>query len=139
MIYMTEQKYISKLNRIKDRNLSRERKRKLWEERTKYYPKFVLPSTTKIVLFVAALLCVEILFFCQYMILKTNDTNALYAMVGTIVALATIVLGYFMKSTKENTSGGITFETAMLNQNNTLLNQINTQIIDSNIPNEAVG
>ena len=79
----------------------------------KYWPKFVLPSTSKIVLIVAAILCVEILFFCQWMIVKTGDTNALYAMVGVITALSSIVIGYFVKSTKQNTTGGITYETAM--------------------------
>ena len=50
------------------------------------------------------------------MILMTGDTNALYAMVGTIATLASVVLGYFVKSTKENTRNGITFETAMAAQ-----------------------
>ena len=79
----------------------------------KYWPKFVLPSTSKIVLIVSGLLCVEILFFCQYMILVTGDTNALYAMVGTIATLTSVVIGYFVKSTKENTSGGLVYESVM--------------------------
>ena len=48
------------------------------------------------------------------MILMTGDTNALYAMVGTIATLASVVLGYFVKSTKENTKNGIVFETALM-------------------------
>ena len=47
------------------------------------------------------------------MIVKTGDTNALYAMVGVITALSSIVIGYFVKSTKQNTVGGITYETTM--------------------------
>lgn len=113
MAYMTKNQYDSKLAKLQKRNESIEYKRKLREERMKYWPKFVLPSTSKIVLIVAAVLCVEILFFCQYMILLTGDTNALYAMVGTIATLASVVLGYFVKSTRENTKNGITFETAM--------------------------
>lgn len=110
---MTKSQFDSKLAKVKKRNEGIEYKRRLREERMKYWPKFVLPSTSKIVLIVASLLCVEILFFCQYMILMTGDTNALYAMVGTIATLASVVLGYFMKSTKENTKNGITYETAM--------------------------
>lgn len=119
MVYMTKNQFDSKLAQVKRRNESIEYRRRLREERMKYWPKFVLPSTSKIVLIVAALLCIEILFFCQYMILVTGDTNALYAMVGTIATLASVVLGYFVKSTKENTVGGITYETAMVATSNT--------------------
>lgn len=113
MAYMTSAEFDIKLAKARRRNESIEYKRRLREERMKYWPKFVLPSTSKIVLIVAAILCVEILFFCQWMIVVTGDTNALYAMVGVITALASIVIGYFVKSTKENTRDGITFETAM--------------------------
>lgn len=113
MIYMTKTQFEVRLAKAKKKNESIEYKRQLREERTKYWPKFVLPSTSKIALIISAILCVEILFFCQYMILVTGDTNALYAMVGTIATLATVVIGYFVKSTKENTKNGITFETAM--------------------------
>lgn len=115
MAYMTKNQYDSKLAKLQKRNENIERKRRLREERMKYWPKFIMPSTSKIVLIVAALLCVEILIFCQWMIVKTGDTNSLYAMVGVIMSLASIVLGYFVKSTKQNTAGGITYETAMAN------------------------
>lgn len=117
MAYMTKNQYDSKLAKLQKRNENIERRRRLREERMKYWPKFIMPSTSKIVLIVAALLCVEILFFCQWMIVKTGDTNCLYAMVGVIMSLASIVLGYFVKSTKQNTIGGITYETAMASIN----------------------
>ena len=113
MAYMTKNQYDSKLAKLQKRNESIERRRKLREERMKYWPKFVLPSTSKIVLIVSAILCLEILIFCQYMILVTGDTNALYAMVGALFTFMGIVLGYFVKSTRENTKDGITFEATM--------------------------
>lgn len=113
MVYMTKSQFDVKMAKVQRRNAGIEYRRRLREERMKYWPKFVLPSTSKIVLIVAAILCVEILFFCQWMIVKTGDTNALYAMVGVITALASIIIGYFVKSTKQNTVGGITYETAM--------------------------
>lgn len=133
MIYMTENQYNSKLAKIQKRNKTIERRRKLREERIKYFPKFVLPSTSKIVLIVAAILCVEILAFCQYMIVVTGDTNALYAMVGALFSFMAVVLGYFVKATKENTKSGITYETAMA--------QIQMPIINntSDANEEAVG
>lgn len=113
MVYMTESQYNSKLAKLQKRNESIEYKRKLREERFKHFPKFVLPSTSKIVLIVSAILCLEVLIFCQYMIVKTGDTNALYAMVGSLFTFMGIVLGYMVKATKENTKFGITYETAM--------------------------
>lgn len=113
MINMTKDQFHSKLLKLQRRNEITEYRRRLREERTKYWPKMKLPSTSKIVLIVAALLCVEILFFCQWMIVRTGDTNALYAMVGVITALSTVVIGYFVKSTKENTSGGLIYEATM--------------------------
>ena len=123
MIYMTKSQFDSKLAKARRRNETIEYRRKLREERMKYWPKFILPSTSKIVLIVAAILCVEILFFCQWMIVKTGDTNALYAMVGVITALSSIVIGYFVKSTRQNTVGGITFETAMAQLNQPTLSE----------------
>ena len=109
MIYMTKSQFDSKMAKAQKRNAEIEYRRRLREERMKYWPKFVLPSTSKIVLIVAAILCVEILFFCQWMIVQTGDTNALYAMVGVIATLASVVLGYFVKSTRENTEGGVVY------------------------------
>lgn len=114
MIYMTKNQYDSELAKIQRRNEGIKRRRKLREERMKYFPKFVLPSTSKIVLIVSAILCLEVLIFCQYMIVVTGDTNALYAMVGSLFTFMAIVLGYFVKSTKENSKDGIVYETAMI-------------------------
>lgn len=118
MICMTKSQFDAKLAKIEKRNAGIEYRRRLREERWKYFPKFVKPTTSKLVLIVAALLCLEIIIFCEYMIVKTGDTNALYAMVGAVASLASVVLGYFVKSTKENTIGGITFESAMANLGN---------------------
>jgi hypothetical protein len=129
---MTQNQYDSKLAKIQKRNETIKRRRKLREERMKYFPKFVLPSTSKIVLIVSAILCLEVLIFCQYMIVITGDTNALYTMVGALFSFMGIVLGYFVKSTKQNTSGGITFETAMADK-------ILQTTLSNNSTEEAVG
>lgn len=129
MVYMTKKQYDSKLAKLQKRNESIEYKRKLRKERMKYWPKFVLPSTSKIVLIVSAILCLEILIFCQYMIIKTGDTNALYAMVGAVFGFMGIVLGYFVKSTKQNTTGGITYETAMANIQSPFINNASEEAV----------
>lgn len=130
MVYMTQTQYDSKLAKLQKRNESIERRRRLREERMKYWPKFVLPSTSKIVLGISALLCLETLIFCQYMIVSTGDTNALYAMVGALFTFMGTVISYYVKSTRENVRNGITFETAMA--------QIQ-QPPTNNITEEAVG
>lgn len=129
MAYMTKSQYDSKLKKLKKRNEEIELKRKLHEERMKYFPKFTLPSTSKVVLIVSAILCLETLSFCQYMILTTGDTNALYAMVGALFTFMGIVLGYFVKSTKQNTSGGITYETAMAQIQVSQTNDVNEEVV----------
>lgn len=130
MAYMTKSQYDSKLAKLQKRNEDIERRRKLRKERMKHFPKFVLPSTSKIVLIVSAILCLEILAFCQYMIMVTGDTNALYAMVGALFTFMPIVIGYFVKSTKENTKSGIVYETTMA--------QLQTPVVED-MNEEAVG
>lgn len=118
MVHMTKSQFDLRLAKLQKRNASIEYKRKLRAERWKYFPKFVKPTTSKIVLIVSALFCAEIIIFCEYMIVKTGDTGALYAMVGAVASLASVVLGYFVKSTRQNTVGGITYETAMMDIQN---------------------
>lgn len=113
MIYMSKNKYEAKMQKIKQQNISKQRKKKLREEKMRYWPKFIMPSTSKLVLSLALFLCIEVLVFCQYMIITTHDTNSLYTMVAALFTFMGTVLGYYMKSTKENTKNGITYETAM--------------------------
>lgn len=131
MIFMTKSEFDAKMLKIQKRNERIEYRRRLRKERRKCWPKFILPSTSKIVLIVAAVLCVEILFFCQWMIVQTGDTNALYAMVGVIATLASVVLGYFVKSTRENTEGGVVYLNAV--------NQISQSAPIIKTETEAVG
>lgn len=121
MVYMTKSQFDSRLAKLKKRNEAIEYRRKLRAERWKFFPKFVKPTTSKIVLIVSALFCAEIIIFCEYMIVKTGDTSALYAMVGAVGSLATVVIGYFVKATRENTKDGITFETAIAGLNNSAI------------------
>lgn len=129
MIYMTKNQYDSKLAKLQKRNESIERRRRLREERMKYWPKFVLPSTSKIVLGISALLCLETLVFCQYMIVSTGDTNALYAMVGALFTFMGTVISYYVKSTRENVRNGITFETAMVQMQQPSVNNSNEEAV----------
>lgn len=115
MNYISEREYEAQMRRLKKINESREREKKLKEERYKYGFRFKMPSTSKIVLFIVFALCLQILFFCERIMEKTGDLSALYVLIGVPVSLVPICLGYYWKSCQENTSGGIIYDTAMKN------------------------
>ncbi len=72
-----------------------------------------LPTTSKLLLIGAVLICLEIIIFCEYIMVKLQDTSSLYVLIGIPASLVPIILGYFYKSKNENTQGGIVYETAM--------------------------
>lgn len=118
MNYISEKEYNARLKEIQKRNLIKERKRKLKEEENKYKTKIKLPSTSKLILLGAILLCLEIIIFCEYAMIVLGDVSAMYALIGVCATLTTTILGYFNKSRAENTAKGIVYETAMAKINN---------------------
>lgn len=113
MRYLTDSQYNSQLKKIQIKNQQKEKRQKLREEKNKYKQKLKLPTTSKLLLIGAVLLCLEIVIFCEYVMLKLQDTTSMYVLIGIPASLIPIILGYFYKSKAENTSGGIVFETAM--------------------------
>jgi len=73
-------------------------------------------STSKLVLLVVFIICIEIIIFAEIMMNKYGDLSAMYALIGVPVSLVPIVLGYFNKSKAQNTVGGITYDMAMLDR-----------------------
>ena len=82
-------------------------------------------STSKIVLLVVFIMCIEILIFAEIMMNKYGDLSAMYALIGVPVSLVPIVLGYYHKSARENSQGGITYDMAMLDRTQELNNAVN--------------
>jgi hypothetical protein len=113
--HITEQDYERRMERIRLENKEREYRYNLREERKKGRIKHKHPSTSKLVLAGMILLCVQIIFFCEYAIVALNDASAMYALIGVPAALSSTVWGYFSKSRAENTAGGIVYDTAMAN------------------------
>lgn len=70
-------------------------------------------STSKALLLGVIFLCLEIVFYCEYLMLVLKDTSALYVLIGIPASLIPVILGYFYKSKNENTEGGIVYETVM--------------------------
>lgn len=120
MFDLTQKEFEKKLAEIQEKNKQKEYRRLLREERKKSRAKLKLPSTSKLILLVAFLLCLEIIIFCEYMMVQTGDLSSLYSMIGVASALIPLCLGYYFKSKAENTAGGITYDMAMLEANQNL-------------------
>lgn len=78
-------------------------------EQSQYETKSKLPSTSKSILWMVVLICLEIIFFSEYAMLKTGDTSALYALIGVPATLIPTVLGYYHKAAKENCKDGLVY------------------------------
>lgn len=115
MRYLSEKDFNNRLKQIQAENVQKERLEILKKEKSKYKKKFKvkLPSTSKLILLVASLLCFQIVIFCEYVMFKFQDTSAMYALIGVPASLIPVVLGYYYKAKAENTIGGIVYDTAM--------------------------
>ena len=134
MRFVSEKEYEARMKKIKDNNASKERKRKLKEEKRKNIPKLKLPSTSKLILIGAVLLCLEIVIFCEYIMITIGDTSAMYVLIGIPATLIPIIWGYYSKSKAENTHGGIVYDMAMMQ-----VNQANDAEDMSGLDSEANG
>ena len=82
-------------------------------------------STSKIVLLVVFIMCIEILIFAEIMMNKYGDLSAMYALIGVPVSLVPIIISYYHKAGKENQIGGITYDMAMLDRTQEMNNVVN--------------
>lgn len=126
-MYLSNEKYEHKLAKAQAENESYERRQLLKAEKDKYKNK-KLPSTSKLLLWVVVILCLEIIIFSEYAMIRLQDMSALYTLIGVPVTLIPTVLGYYYKSLKENTSGGIVY----LNAQADLSNEIENTVIEEN-------
>lgn len=101
---MTEQEYKQKEAKIKERNKNITMKRKLHRMKKSRF-KFKKIRTSKKVLWTIIVICLEILFFSEYMALKTEDTSFMYALIGVATTLIPTALGYFKMSDNEHKRG----------------------------------
>lgn len=115
MGYMTKQEFEKKLHKIRRDNIDKKNKQILKDEKKKYKKDRKLPSTSKLILIGANVLCVQIIFFCEYLMWKTGDLQPMYALIGIAASLTATNMSYYHKARAENTAGGITYETAMEN------------------------
>lgn len=95
-------------------------------------------STSKLILWATFLMCIEIIIFCQYAIIRLEDASSIYALIGAPVAFIPVVIGYFVKSKAENTSGGLVYESTMAELNSVVDYSVEEPdfIIDDGLVNE---
>ena len=119
MSYLSEQEFDTQMEKIKKKNESIERKRKLKEEKSKYgfKPKFKLPSTSKLVVLVVFIMCIEIMIFAQYASIVLGDSSPLITLIGVPVTLIPTLLAYYSKARAENTKDGLVYEKTMYELN----------------------
>lgn len=113
MGYLGEKEFNNKMNKIRKKNLEKERKIMLKAERSKFKKERKKISTSKLILLVVIILCLQIIGFAEYVMLTTNDTSALYVLIGVPATLVPTIWGYYAKSKAENSEGGITYELAL--------------------------
>lgn len=114
MRHITEAEYKIRLEQAKEQNLSKERKRKLREVKNNGKRPIKLPSTSKIVLWAVFIINIEIVWFVEWAIIKWGDLSSLYALIAVPATMVPTIWGYYIKSKAENTSGGIIYDSAMM-------------------------
>ena len=113
---MTQREYQKKIQIERHKNQQAKMRQNIRNIRNKRKkPHKLNLSYSKFILLGMIIMCFQIVFFCEYAIITLADTSAMYALIGIPVALAPIIWGYYSKSKAENTSGGIVYDMAMRN------------------------
>lgn len=113
---MTRSEYKQKLKEVRKANQQKHWLLRIQREKNKYKKitkkQKQAISSKRYVAFVF-LICLEIAAFAEIASLVLHDSAPLVSLVGIPVTLVPILLGYFSKSAKENTKGGIIYEQAL--------------------------
>ena len=117
MKYITQSKFENELAKIRVKNKSYERKKLLKAEKNKYRNKIKLPSTTKLVMTYLFILLNTVLIYAMIAMWHFSDLSYLGVLITDIAAQLITFFIYTVKSTKENTVGGITYDLAMKQSN----------------------
>ena len=104
-------------------------------EAKRRFPKLKKPNTSKLIVFVVFLICLQILWFSEHMVVVTGDTSYMYVLIGIPAALIPTVISYYNKAKAENLAdSGYVYETRMAQ----LQYQTDNQLINEE-ENKAAG
>lgn len=116
MKYLSEEEFKKEMDKAKKLQRQYSMQRELREAKRRF-PKLKKPNTSKLIVFIVFIICLQILWFSEHMVVKTGDTSYMYVLIGIPAALIPTLLGYFNKSKCENTVGGITYDMALNSMN----------------------
>lgn len=133
---LSEKQYSSALKKIQDDNIYIERNNKLREERNKYKRKFKLPPTSKLMAAYLFIVLNVVLIYAMVCMYKFMDLSYLGVLITDVVGQVLTYFLYNRKSQAENTTGGITYELAMMEKKNELNN---TTTLPPSSNEDAVG
>lgn len=113
-----ELKHRVKLRKIERKGERILRKRELKAKRDSYKKPRKKIQTSKLIAVYLFVLLNVVLIYAMTMMYLFRDLTYLGVLISDIISQVVVYLIYIVKSTKENTSGGITYDTAMYNLKN---------------------
>ena len=75
-------------------------------------------SFSKVAIVIMIIFCLQIVIYSEIAMWILQDLSNLYALIGIAASLAAALVAYFQKSAKENCEGGITYDMAMMEEDN---------------------
>lgn len=115
-IELSKEKYDIELQRLKLQEMEWKRKKRLLDKRKalrksklEYLPRFKV-NTTKLVMAYIIINCTIVEIYSMWVMVKLQDISGLYTLITSVIGETIAFLVYAVKSTKENTQGGIIYE-----------------------------
>ena len=115
-IELSKEKYDIELQRLKLQEMEWKRKKRLLDKRKalrksklEYLPRLKV-STTKLVMAYIIINCTIVEIYSMWVMVKLQDISGLYTLITSVIGETIAFLVYAVKSTKENTQGGIIYE-----------------------------
>lgn len=109
-----QQKHRAKLRRIRRAGERKRLRDELRAERQKYFPPRKPPTTSKLALAYILISCTVVQVYSMAAMWRMMDLSPLATLIGATVGEAIAYCAYVAKSAKENTAGGIVYDTALL-------------------------
>ena len=110
----TEEKYSKRMRYAERKAEIRKLEQKIREIDKSSKPKRKRTPSSKKYMILMLTIAIEIVFFIEYITLRTGDTSCLYVLASIpVTTLVPSLMSYFKKSRIENSSGGIVYDMAM--------------------------
>lgn len=109
-------KHQDRLERIRRAGERKRLRDELRAERRRFFPPRKRPSTSKLALAYIFLSCTVVQVYSMAAMWRLCALSPLATLIGATVGEAISYCAYVAKSTKENTAGGIIYDTAMLDR-----------------------